>query len=172
MGNKLGQPAHQDASYVMYTVAASLTAGIVEETVVLAFVVTTLRQARRPLPRSCSLPCCCGAPTTTTTAWAFSGSPCGRPSSSGCSCGGQCAALIVVHVLWDASIFLGQHWHVVQIASAGAWLLLLLAAGIRGWSICAPGSRVRPADHRRSTRAGESPPRLRLPPGQRNTLKR
>src|SRR5258706_3699481 len=50
MGNKLGQPAHQDASYVMYTVAASLTAGIVEETGVLAFVVTTLRQARRPLP--------------------------------------------------------------------------------------------------------------------------
>jgi membrane protease YdiL (CAAX protease family) len=48
MSNKLGQPAHQDISYLVYSLAASLAAGIVEETVVLGFVVTTLRQARRP----------------------------------------------------------------------------------------------------------------------------
>ncbi len=131
MGNKLGQPAHQDASYVMYTVAASLTAGIVEETVVLAFVVTTLRQARRPLPEivlvavllRCSYHDYYGLGVLGIAVWAaifvwlFLRT-------------GSVLPLIVVHVLWDASIFLGQHWHVVQIASAGAWLLLLLAAGI------------------------------------------
>jgi len=130
-GNKLGQPAHQDASYVIYTVAASLTAGIVEETVVLAFVVTTLRQARRPLPEivlvavllRCSYHDYYGLGVLGIAVWAaifvwlFLRT-------------GSVLPLIVVHVLWDASIFLGQHWHVVQIASAGAWLLLLLAAGI------------------------------------------
>ena len=68
MGNKLGQPAHQDTSYLIYTLAASLTAGIVEEAVVLAFVVTTLRQAAGRCRRSCWSRCCCGARTTTTTA--------------------------------------------------------------------------------------------------------
>ncbi len=43
---------------------------------------------------------------------------------------GSVLPLIVVHVLWDASIFLGQHWHVLRIVSVFAWLLLLLVAVI------------------------------------------
>lgn len=131
MGHKLGQPAHQDASYVIYTVAASLAAGIVEETVVLAFVVTTLRQARRPLPEivlvavllRCSYHDYYGlgvvgiAVWATVFVWLFLRT-------------GSVLPLIVIHVLWDTSIFLGQHWRVVQIATAYAWLFLLLAAAI------------------------------------------
>jgi len=166
MGNKLGQPAHQDASYVMYTVAASLTAGIVEETVVLAFVVTTLRQARRPLPEivlvavllRCSYHDYYGLGVLGIAVWAaifvwlFLRT-------------GSVLPLIVVHVLWDASIFLGQHWHVVQIASAGAWLLLLLAAGI-SWLVdlrarlAGPPGGPPPA----VGEPGESPPAAAPPP--------
>jgi len=131
MGHKLGQPGHQDTSYVIFTVVASLTAGIVEETVVLAFVVTTLRQARRPLPEivlvavllRCSYHDYYGlgvlgiAIWATIFVWLFLRT-------------GSVLPLIVVHVLWDTVIFLGQHWHAVLIAGANAWLLLLLAAGI------------------------------------------
>ena len=131
MGNKLGQPAHQDASYMIFTVVASLTAGIVEETVVLAFVVTTLRQARRPLPEivlvavllRCSYHDYYGLGVLGIAIWAavfvwlFLRT-------------GSVLPLIVVHFLWDTTVFLGQHWHVVQIASAYAWLILLLAAGL------------------------------------------
>jgi membrane protease YdiL (CAAX protease family) len=131
MGHKLGQPAHQDTSYVLFTVVASLTAGIVEETVVLAFVVTTLRQARRPLPEivlvavllRCSYHDYYGlgvlgiAIWATVFIWLFLRT-------------GSVLPLIFVHILWDTTIFLGQHWHVVLIAAANAWLLLLVAAGI------------------------------------------
>jgi membrane protease YdiL (CAAX protease family) len=131
MGNKLGQPAHQDASYMIFTVVASLTAGIVEETVVLAFLVTTLRQARRPLPEivlvavllRCSYHDYYGLGVLGIAIWAavfvwlFLRT-------------GSVLPLIVVHFLWDTTVFLGQHWHVVQIASAYAWLILLLAAGL------------------------------------------
>jgi membrane protease YdiL (CAAX protease family) len=144
MGNKLGQPAHQDASYRIYTVAASLTAGIVEETVVLAFVVTTLRQARRPLPEivlvavllRCSYHDYYGlgflgiAVWAAIFVWLFLRT-------------GSVLPLIVVHVLWDTTVFLGQHWHVLQIAGANIWLLLLLAAGI-SWLVDLHARRASP----------------------------
>lgn len=129
MGNKLGQPSHQDASYVIFTVAASVTAGIVEEMVVLAFVVTTLRQAARPLPEivvvavllRCSYHDYYGLGVLGIAVWAaafvwlF------------LRCG-SVVPLIVVHILWDANIFLGQHFRGVQVASASAFLLLFLLA--------------------------------------------
>lgn len=144
MGNKLGQPAHQDISYVIYTMAASLAAGIVEETVVLAFVVTTLRQAGRPLAEitavavllRCSYHDYYGIGVIGIAVWAalfvwlFLRS-------------GSVLPLIIVHVLWDASIFLGQHWHVVRIITVFAWLLLLLTAVIT-WLIEASGRRAGP----------------------------
>jgi membrane protease YdiL (CAAX protease family) len=131
MGNKLGQPAHQDAAYLVYTVAASLTAGIVEETVVLAFVVTTLRQARRPTAEillvavllRCSYHDYYGLGVIGIAVWAavfvwlFLRT-------------GSVLPLIVVHVLWDANIFLGQRWHEVQIVTANIWILLVLVAAI------------------------------------------
>jgi membrane protease YdiL (CAAX protease family) len=149
MGHKLGQPAHQDTSYVMYTLVASLTAGIVEETVVLAFVVTTLRQARRPLPEivlvavllRCSYHDYYGLGVVGIALWAavfvwlFLRA-------------GSVLPLIVVHVLWDTAIFLGQRWHAVEIASGYAWLLLLLAAGI-SWLLEVHSRRAGPPGTRR-----------------------
>lgn len=41
-------PSHLRAPFLTYAVASSLNAGVVEEVVVLGFVVATLRQARRP----------------------------------------------------------------------------------------------------------------------------
>ncbi len=135
MGNKLGQPAHQDAAYLMYAVGASLTAGIVEETVVLAFVVSTLRQARRPLPEivlvavllRCSYHDYYGLGVVGIAVWAaifvwlFLRT-------------GSVLPLIIVHMLWDSSIFLGQRWHEVQVATASGWIMLVLAAAI-SWLI-------------------------------------
>jgi membrane protease YdiL (CAAX protease family) len=131
MGNKLGQPAHQDASYLIYTLAASLTAGVVEEMVVLAFVVTTLRQAGRPVPEillvavllRCSYHDYYGlgvigiAVWATVFVWLFLRT-------------GSVLPLVVVHVLWDANIFLGQRWHEVQVATAYVWIMLVLIAAI------------------------------------------
>jgi membrane protease YdiL (CAAX protease family) len=144
MGHKLGQPAHQDTSYVIFTVVASLTAGIVEETVVLAFVVTTLRQARRPLAEivlvavllRCSYHDYYGLGVLGIAIWAavfiwlFLRT-------------GSVLPLIVVHVLWDTAIFLGQRWHVVLIAGGNAWLLLLLAAAI-SWLVDLHARRAGP----------------------------
>lgn len=131
MGNTLGQPAHQDASYLIYTLAASLTAGVVEETVVLAFVVTTLRQAGRPLPEivavavllRCSYHDYYGlgmvgiAVWATFFIWLFLRT-------------GSVLPLVVVHFLWDASIFLGQRWPAVPVVGANVFVLLVIAAGI------------------------------------------
>src|SRR5258707_10714833 len=172
MGNKLGQPAHQDASYVIYSVAASLTAGIVEETVVLAFVVTTLRQVRRPLPEivlvavllRCSYHDYYGLGVLGIAVWAaifvwlFLRT-------------GSVLPLIVVHVLWDTTIFLGQHWHAVQIATGYGWLFLLLAAGI-SWMIelharhAGPPGRSPPGA--REPGAALAPQPLRPPPRRGN----
>jgi membrane protease YdiL (CAAX protease family) len=125
MGHKLGQPAHQDASYLIYTLAASVTAGIVEEVVVLAFVVTTLRQAARPLPEivlvavllRCSYHDYYGLGVIGIAIWAavfvwlFLRV-------------GSVLPLIVVHAAWDSNIFLGQRWRAVQLVSAYGFLLL------------------------------------------------
>jgi len=128
---KLGQPAVQDNSYLLYATAASLTAGIVEETVVLAFVVTTLRQARRPLPEivivavllRCSYHDYYGPGVLGIAVWAavfvwlFLRT-------------GSVLPLIVVHFLWDSTIFWAQRWHAILTVQVLAFLLLPLAAGI------------------------------------------
>ncbi|MGN6790860.1 MAG: CPBP family intramembrane glutamic endopeptidase [Streptosporangiaceae bacterium] len=131
MGNKLGQPAQQDVAYLVYALAASLTAGLVEETVVLAFLVTTLRQARRPTVEivvvavllRCSYHDYYGLGVIGIVIWAavfvwlFLRT-------------GSVLPLIVVHVLWDANVFLGQRWHEVQLATASAWILLVVVAAL------------------------------------------
>jgi len=131
MGDKLGQPAHQNASYLIYTVGAAVTAGIVEEMVVLAFVVTTLRQAARPLPEivlvavllRCSYHDYYGlgvlgiAVWATVFVWMFLRT-------------GSVLPLVVVHIAWDSNIFLGQRWHALPLVSANVYLLLFVIAGI------------------------------------------
>ncbi len=131
---KLGQPAHQDASYLLYTTAASLAAGIVEETIALAFVVSTLRQAGRPLPEivlvAVVLRCCYHdyygpgvvgiAIWAAIYVWLYLR-------------GGSIVPLIVVHFLWDVTIFWGQqpHWrHAFTIGRADAYFVLPAVAGI------------------------------------------
>jgi membrane protease YdiL (CAAX protease family) len=126
---KLGQPVRQDNSYLMYATAAALAAGLVEETVVLAFVVTTLRQAGRPLPEivivaallRCSYHDYYGPGVVGIAVWAvvfvwlFLRT-------------GSVIPIIVVHFGWDATIFWAQRWHWLDAARAVGALLLLIAA--------------------------------------------
>lgn len=129
----LGQPAHQDYGYLVYATAASLAAGIVEECVVLAFVVTTLRQAQRPLAEivivaiilRCSYHDYYGPGVIGIAVWAavfvwlFLRT-------------GSVLPLIAVHFLWDATIFWSQRWHwLVGWRLVGA--LLLLVAAVVSW---------------------------------------
>ena len=131
MGHQLGQPAHRDAAYLVYAVGASVTAGIVEETIVLAFVVCTLRQARRPLPEivvvavllRCSYHDYYGPGVLGIAIWALAFIWLYLR-------GGSILPLIAVHVLWDSSIFLGERWHDIRLVSGEAYLLLLVAAGL------------------------------------------
>jgi membrane protease YdiL (CAAX protease family) len=125
----LGQPARQDISYQVYATAASIGAAVVEETVVLAFLVTTLRQARRPLWEilivaillRCSYhdyygPGVVGiAVWATIFVWLFLRS-------------GSVVPLMIVHFLWDATIFWSQRWHWVDtVRNDGALLVLVVA---------------------------------------------
>ena len=144
MGNKLGQPAHQDAAYLIYTLAASLAAGIVEETVVLAFVVTTLRQASRPMAEivlvavllRCSYHDYYGlgvigiAIWASVFVWLFLRT-------------GSVLPLIVVHVLWDSTIFLSQRWNELRVATAYIWILLVLIAALT-WILDIQSRHARP----------------------------
>ncbi|HVB41226.1 MAG TPA: CPBP family intramembrane glutamic endopeptidase [Streptosporangiaceae bacterium] len=128
---RLGQPARSDNSYLLYATAASVAAGVVEECVVLAFVVTTLRQAGRPLLEitlvavalRCSYHDYYGLGVAGIALWAavfvwlFLRT-------------GSVLPLIVMHFLWDETIYLGQRWPAVLSARALAGLLLLVVAGI------------------------------------------
>jgi membrane protease YdiL (CAAX protease family) len=131
---RFGQPVRPDASYyLLYGTTASIGAGVIEEVVVLAFVVTTLRQANRPLPEivavavllRCSYhdyygPGVVGiAVWATVFIWLFLRS-------------GSVVPLIVVHFLWDASIFYAQniHWRtVIGAIDLAALVLLPIVAG-------------------------------------------
>lgn len=128
---KLGQPVRPDDSYLVWAAAGSLAAGVVEEVLVLAFVVTTLRQASRPLMEivivavllRCSYHIYYGPGVAGIAVWAaffiwlFLRS-------------GTVVPLIVVHFLWDLTIFFEHRWHAFAVGRADAYLLLPVAAGI------------------------------------------
>ncbi len=130
---KLSQPVRQDDSYLVYTTAASLAAGVVEETVVLAFLVTTLRQARRPLLEivivavllRCTYHDYYGPGVVGIAVWAAMFAWLYLRS-------GSVIPLVVVHFAWDASIFWSQRWHW---AGTVRWLggLALLIAAVASW---------------------------------------
>jgi membrane protease YdiL (CAAX protease family) len=127
----LAQPAHPSLAYLLYATTASVAAGVVEETVVLAFVVTTLRQAGRPLPEivivavllRCSYhdyygPGVVGiAIWASVFAWLFL-----RTGSE--------IPLVIVHIGWDTAIFWGQRWHAIRTGEAIFVLLVIIAAAI------------------------------------------
>jgi membrane protease YdiL (CAAX protease family) len=132
---KLGQPAVQDNSYTLYATAASLAAGVVEETVVLAFVVSTLRQARRPL-----IEVVIAAIVLRMSYHDYYG-----PGIAGIAVWaaafiwlylrtGSIIPLIIVHFFWDATIFWTQRWHWVGVVAVYVSLALIVAAAVSWWA--------------------------------------
>lgn len=130
----LHQPAHQGASYLLFTTAASLQAGVVEETIALAFTVATLRQAGRPVPEivlvavllRCSYHDYYGPGIVGIAIWAAAFAWFYLRL-------GSIIPLVIVHFLWDVTIFLGQQpqlRHSVSQGRGAALLVLPLAATI------------------------------------------
>jgi hypothetical protein len=151
-----------DSSYLLYTTAASLAAGVVEEAVVLAFVVSTLRQARRPLPEivivavllRCSYHDYYGPGVVGIAIWAAIFVWLYLRL-------GSIIPLVVVHFLWDASIFWGTQPQWSQAINEGrglAFVLVPLAAAI-SWVIGAWRQNASAAA------AGQAPPSVAYPPG-------
>lgn len=141
----LDQPAHLNNAYFAWTAAASLSAGVLEEVLVLAFVLTTLRQAKRPLPEivivavllRCSYHIYYGPGVIGIAVWAaifvwiFLR-------------GGSLIPLIIVHFLWDLILFLQQKWHVV--ATVGVvYVVVLLLTAVISWPVDAARRRAQRA---------------------------
>jgi membrane protease YdiL (CAAX protease family) len=125
----------QDDSYTLYATAASLAAGVVEETVVLAFVVSTLRQAGRPLIEVVAV----------AIALRMSYHDYYGPGVAGIAIWaavfiwlylrtGSIIPLIIVHFFWDATIFWTQRWHWVGVAAVYISIALIIAAAVSWWA--------------------------------------
>ena len=130
----LNQPVHQGASYLLYATAASLHAGIVEETIALAFTVSTLRQAGRPVPEivlvavllRCSYHDYYGPGVIGIAIWAAVFVWLYLRL-------GSIIPLVIVHILWDVTIFFGQQpalRHAFNVGRSAVILLLPLIATI------------------------------------------
>jgi membrane protease YdiL (CAAX protease family) len=108
-----------------------LAAGVVEETVVLAFVVSTLRQAGRTLPEIFIIaialrlsyhdyygPGVVGiAVWAAVFIWLYLRT-------------GSVIPLIIVHFFWDATIFWTQRWHWVGVAAVYVSIAVIIAAPV------------------------------------------
>lgn len=129
------QQAHPTGPYLLYALAGSLFSGVTEEMVALAFVVSTLRQARRPVPEilivavliRCSYHIYYGVGVIGIAVWAtafvllylrF----------------GSVIPLIVLHFLWDAVQFLGEKWPAIGGLGVLAGVALLLT-GLISWLV-------------------------------------
>jgi membrane protease YdiL (CAAX protease family) len=132
---KLGQPAVQDNAYTLYATAASLAAGVVEETVVLAFVVSVLRQAGRPL----------GEVVIVAVVLRMSYHDYYGPGVIGIAVWaavfiwlylrtGSIIPLIIVHFFWDATIFWSQRWHWISVLAVYLSIALIIAAAASWWA--------------------------------------
>ena len=129
------RPANPTGPYLLYSVAGSLLSGVSEEMVVLAFVVTTLRQARRPVAEilivavliRCSYHIYYGVGVIGIAVWAavfvllflrF----------------GSVIPLIVLHFVWDSVQFLGERW--AAVAGIGVLFgVVLLIWGLVAWLV-------------------------------------
>ena len=133
---QLNQPTHQGPAYLVYATAASIAAGIIEESVVLAFLVTTLRQAGRPVLEilavavvlRCSYHDYYGLGIIGIAIWA-------ALFVWIYLRGGSILPLIAVHFLWDFTIFLGQQWRPAIALRGLTFLVLLPLAATISWLI-------------------------------------
>jgi membrane protease YdiL (CAAX protease family) len=115
------EPTSLSVPYLVYSVGGSLFSGVVEEMVALAFVVSTLRQARRPAAEivvvavllRCSYHVYYGAGIVGIAIWATVFALLYLRFRS-------VIPLIVLHFLWDSFQFLGLKWPAV----AGLGMLL------------------------------------------------
>jgi membrane protease YdiL (CAAX protease family) len=121
---------HLNAAYLVYTSTAAVNAGIVEEMVVLGFVVVTLQQARRPLPEVVLVALVLRASYhvyygpgvvgilvwASVFVWLFLRTRSLLP-------------IIAVHFVWDFTIFMANRWH---------WLLAPALLLVVGMVIAAP----------------------------------
>ncbi len=118
------QPPQLSVPYLVYSVGGSLFSGVVEEMVALAFVVSTLRQARRPVAEivvvavllRCSYHVYYGAGIVGIAIWATVFALLYLRFRS-------VIPLIILHFLWDSFQFLALKW------SAFAGLGILLGLG-------------------------------------------
>ena len=173
---KLGQPAFQDNSYTLYATAASLAAGVVEETVVLAFVVSTLRQAGRTLPEI----------VIVAIALRLSYHDYYGPGVVGIAVWaavfiwlylrtGSVIPLIIVHFFWDATIFWTQRWHWVGVAAVYVSIAVIIAAPVSwraGGSAANAGALVGDLHRVAVRRSRSARPVARARPRSRRRLRR
>jgi hypothetical protein len=110
-GHHYPQPEHLSVPFVVYSLGGSLFSGVVEEMVALAFVVSTLRQARRPAAEivivavllRCSYHIYYGAGIVGIVIWATVFALLYLRFRS-------VIPLIILHVLWDSVQFLTLKW--------------------------------------------------------------
>jgi membrane protease YdiL (CAAX protease family) len=113
-GHHYQEPAQLSVPYLVYSVGGSLFSGVVEEMVALAFVVSTLRQARRPATEivivavllRCSYHVYYGAGIGGIAIWATVFALLYLRFRS-------VIPLIILHFLWDSFQFLASKWSAV-----------------------------------------------------------
>jgi membrane protease YdiL (CAAX protease family) len=139
---------NSSASYLFYMGASSFEAGVVEELVVLAFVVTTLRQARRPwwevgtvaVVLRASYHVYYGAGATGVLIWAAAFFWLYARTRN-------LPALMAVHVCWDLAVFLSEAWKGVIFIEFALVGLVLLVAPITWLVDYTSRQRMSPAQH-------------------------
>jgi membrane protease YdiL (CAAX protease family) len=131
----LAQPVHPSAPYLMYAFVESIGTGILEEMVALVFIVSTLRQARRPTAEiiivavlvRCSYHIYYGVGVIGIAVWAAVFVVLYLRFRS-------VIPLIIVHFLWDAVQFLSVKWRVIGGLGELAGVALLVA-GLIIWIV-------------------------------------
>jgi membrane protease YdiL (CAAX protease family) len=131
----LAQPVHPSAPYLMYGFVESVGTGILEEMIALVFVVSTLRQARRPTAEiiivavliRCSYHIYYGVGIVGIAIWAAVFVVLYLRFRS-------VIPLIVIHFLWDAVQFEAEKW--IAIAAIGELAgVILLVTGLIVWIV-------------------------------------
>jgi membrane protease YdiL (CAAX protease family) len=124
-------PTNLNAAFLFYSSTASLNAGVVEEMVVLGFVVVTLQQARRPLWELVLV-----GLVLRSSYHIYYG-----PGVIGILVWGSAfiwlflrtrslLPIIVVHFCWDLTVFLGSRWSWITLVALLVGLGLVVAAPI------------------------------------------